>query len=239
MRPDHSYGSWKSRLKLISFFRLFNRSVQPSSVVQAFDPLCEVQSDKASVEITSPYDGVVKELLVKEGEVAKVGEALCVIEAEDESIVEPAETLDAVHPVTETNGATTLEPPSNYEQEPVNTPKQGAVEKRRPHPLDPDHRPEARPLGNVDVLATPSVRHFARQNSVDLTNLAPGSGKGGRIEKKDVEAYLSGASSLVSSTLAPETSEAEVVVELGRTRYSMYKAMTKVSSLVFSRNCYV
>ena len=60
------------------------RSVKPSATVQSFDTLCEVQSDKASVEITSPYDGVVKDLLVKEGEVAKVGAGLCTIEVEDE-----------------------------------------------------------------------------------------------------------------------------------------------------------
>ena len=59
--------------------------MKPSAVVQTFDPLCEVQSDKASVEITSPFEGIVKELLVKEGEVAKVGENLCIIEVEDET----------------------------------------------------------------------------------------------------------------------------------------------------------
>jgi 2-oxoisovalerate dehydrogenase E2 component (dihydrolipoyl transacylase) len=47
--------------------------------VQAFDPpsWCEVQSDKASVETTSPLDdGIVKEFLVQEGEIAKVGPGL-------------------------------------------------------------------------------------------------------------------------------------------------------------------
>ena len=58
--------------------------MQPSAGIQAFDALCEVQSDKASVEITSPFDGVVKELLVKEGEVAKVGQGLCTIEVDSD-----------------------------------------------------------------------------------------------------------------------------------------------------------
>lgn len=69
----------------ISIRELFSaRNVKPSNSVQAFDPLCEVQSDKASVEITSPFDGVIKELLVKEGDVAKVGETLCMIEIDEE-----------------------------------------------------------------------------------------------------------------------------------------------------------
>lgn len=39
------------------------------SAIQSFDPLCEVRSDKASVEIVPHYDGVVKQFLVDEGEV--------------------------------------------------------------------------------------------------------------------------------------------------------------------------
>ncbi|KAJ3495545.1 hypothetical protein NMY22_g19925 [Coprinellus aureogranulatus] len=57
-------------------------SLTPGTRISAFDPLCEVQSDKASVEITSPFDGVVLDLLVKEGEIAKVGSGLCVIEVD-------------------------------------------------------------------------------------------------------------------------------------------------------------
>jgi hypothetical protein len=44
-------------------------------------PLCE---DKASVEITSPYAGLLKETLVKEGQVAKVGQGLCITEVDEE-----------------------------------------------------------------------------------------------------------------------------------------------------------
>ena len=41
--------------------------------MEQFDKLCEVQSDKASVEITSRYDGVVRKLYVEAGEMAVVG----------------------------------------------------------------------------------------------------------------------------------------------------------------------
>jgi len=78
------------------------RSIQPQASVQEFDPLCEVQSDKASVEITSPSDGVIKELLVQEGEIAKVGAGLCLIEVE-EDIVEGSESapIELVAPSSE------------------------------------------------------------------------------------------------------------------------------------------
>ena len=47
--------------------------MHPPARVEQFDKLCEVQSDKASVEITSRYDGVVRTLYVEAGEMAVVG----------------------------------------------------------------------------------------------------------------------------------------------------------------------
>jgi 2-oxoisovalerate dehydrogenase E2 component (dihydrolipoyl transacylase) len=199
------------------------RNVTPKSTIQSFDPLCEVQSDKASVEITSPFDGVVKQILVDEGQVAKVGAGLCLIEVEEEEgateVITPAET----QPVQE-----------KIEQEPPAAPTVA----RRLHPLDPSYAPsQAGPrkpgVAAEDILAAPSVRHFARKGGVDLAHVAPGSGKDGRIEKADVEAYLSRSSSPLNEPKLPgkpasAPSHEGVVVELGRTRYSMWKAMTKV-----------
>ena len=208
------------------------RSIKPTDTIASFDALCEVQSDKASVEITSPFDGIVKELLVKEGEVAKVGAGLCVIEVEEES-TETDETTSATPPPHLEQEAATLgigTPPSKVspqDQKPLPD-----APKRRPHPLDPNV-PASVPsplLGgnNSNVLAAPSVRHLAKTKGVDLFKLVPGSGKAGRIEKRDVEAYLerltSGAP--ISPPSIPDTAD-DAVVELGRTRWSMYKAMTK------------
>jgi e3 binding domain len=80
----------------------------------------------------------------------------------------------------------------------------------------------------VFTFAAPSVRHFARQQGVDLGLLVPGSGKNGRIEKGDIESFLN--NQRIASTQGVPTSEplGDVVVELGRTRYGMWKAMVKV-----------
>ena len=212
------------------------RSVKPLAVVQAFDPLCEVQSDKASVEITSPFEGVVKELLVKEGEVAKVGENLCIIEVIEE--------------VTE--GEETTASPPETSTEPIPPPAQAEVPKaaqpaseppRRPHPLDPRAQasPHALNYEPAEVLALPSVRHFAKQNGVDLALLAPGSGRGGRIEKADVEALLARGSVQATAPSASSSKQPEddVVVELNRTRHSMWKAMVKVSTLTLNSCAYI
>ncbi|KAJ7649298.1 2-oxoacid dehydrogenases acyltransferase-domain-containing protein [Mycena rosella] len=180
-------------------------SVAPRAAIGAFDPLCEVQSDKASVEITSPFDGVV----------AKVGQGLCTIEVQEE-VLEGAEEA------------------SKAEESPVPAPRVEEVPQaraapepmpRKPHPLDPSFPPE-KGADSASVLATPSVRHFARTQGVDLALLAPGSGRAGRVEKADVEAFLAGSSS--SSASAPVSAPGEdMVVELGRTRHAMWRAMVK------------
>jgi 2-oxoisovalerate dehydrogenase E2 component (dihydrolipoyl transacylase) len=202
--------------------------VKPQGSIQAFDPLCEVQSDKASVEITSPFDGIVKELLVQEGEVAKVGEGLCLIEV-DEDTAENSADLTSAEPVTPPaqkpaeSTASKEEPSEPKEQEAES--HEETVSMRRQHPLDPNYTPDAASTASSNVFATPSVRHFSRRMGVDLGKLAPGSGKGGRIEKKDVEAYL--ARGAVGGAARVEDGK-DVVVELGRTRYGMWKAMVKV-----------
>ena len=77
----------------------YSRSVKSQATVQAFEVLCQAQGDNASVEVTSPFDGVLKEILVKEGEVAKVGETLCLIETEDDEEVDSVETALSEGPV--------------------------------------------------------------------------------------------------------------------------------------------
>lgn len=202
--------------------------------MQSFDALCEVQSDKASVEITSPFDGVVKQLLVQEGEIAKVGSGLCLIEVEqdDEHGHDPRVNPDAsVTPMSEGR----QDPAVSVEEEggggerdaKVSVPHAG-----NKHPLDPTNTASTSFASSTldHTLATPSVRHFARQQGVDISALTPGSGRDGRIEKKDVEAFI--VSGRVVPGVEPQPAvraeDKDVAVELGRTRYGMWKAMTQV-----------
>ncbi|PCH33133.1 CoA-dependent acyltransferase [Wolfiporia cocos MD-104 SS10] len=208
-------------------------NVKPSGTVQIFDPLCEVQSDKASVEITSPFDGVLKDILVKEGDIAKVGSGLCVIEVDEDASTAsaPTETTSGSAAPVKTeirtsSVAATHEPP---QQQTLS--QQGLTFASRPasqgrlHPLDP----RAAGSQDRDVLATPSVRHYARQKGVHVALVAPGSGKGGRIEKIDVDAFLAGPPTLDEHAPTPSSAhtDEDVIVELGRTRHNMWKAMTK------------
>jgi 2-oxoisovalerate dehydrogenase E2 component (dihydrolipoyl transacylase) len=202
--------------------------VKELGTIQSFEPLCEVQSDKASVEITSPFDG-----LVKEGEVAKVGQGLCVIEVDEELLdsgsVEQIEAASSDAPAPSpiiSNSKLVEDVISRTEQ----IPEESSAPKRL-HPMDPNYLPPSTPnLSPDNVLAKPSVRHYARQSKVDLALLS-GSGRDGRIEKKDIDIFLSQQASSVSvhsGPAAPQVqAEQDVVVELGRTRYGMWKAMTQ------------
>ncbi|KAJ7268542.1 2-oxoacid dehydrogenases acyltransferase-domain-containing protein [Mycena rebaudengoi] len=101
---------------------------------------------------------------------------------------------------------------------------------RRLHPLDPAFSGDKRgaAVSDVDTLATPSVRHYVRTQGVDLAQIAPGTGCGGRVERADVDAFLAaGASSSEGSAPSAPRNEKDVLVELGRTRQTMWRAMEK------------
>ncbi|TBU46279.1 CoA-dependent acyltransferase [Dichomitus squalens] len=211
-------------------------NIKPSTPVHTFEPLCEVQSDKASVEITSPYDGIVKELFVEEGAVAKVGQDLCTIEVADDSPTAGEPDSDASHSESSYDaprGPPETARPTLSADVPLTIQHEQAPP-RRPHPLDPNAPEEARAshASAHDVLATPSVRHYAREHNVDLGRLAPGSGKGGRIEKRDIDTFLKvGVMQGTQQHHAPypaiHPAGQDVTIELNRTRFNMWKAMEK------------
>ncbi len=156
--------------------------VKPGDKVAEDDVLCEVQNDKAVVEIPSPVEGTVEELLVDEGTVAVVGDVLIKFDApgyedlqfkgeeEDEQKAEKAEEKTAEKPATES------------------TDKQADSDAE----VDPNKR----------VIAMPSVRKFAREQGVDIRKVS-GSGKNGRVVKEDIEAFLNGG----NKAAAVETTE--------------------------------
>ena len=69
-------GEGITECQLIQWF------VQPGARVEQFDKICEVQSDKASVEITSPFDGVIKKLYYDPDDMAITGKPLMDIDIE-------------------------------------------------------------------------------------------------------------------------------------------------------------
>jgi len=133
---------------------------QVGDTVAFDDPLFEVSTDKVDSEVPSPYDGVLLEILVNEGDTVPVGTAIARIgEPGAASTAPSAPPAGAAAQVSETNEPVT-------ELAAVNTPPAGN--------------------GQPGVLLSPVVRRLAAEKGVDLAAL-PGSGAGGRIRREDVE----------------------------------------------------
>jgi len=151
--------------------------------VEEDQPLVEVMTDKATVEIPAPKTGKIEKILAEPGAVVPVGEVLVVIDdaASEDAAVAPAE-----------EEATPTATPEPAPAPPV------AEEKAPPAPAA---GPTTAAAGQK-VLATPSTRKLARELGVDIANIT-GTGPRGRITQEDVRA--SG-----TTVKAPVTAPADV-----------------------------
>ncbi|KOY82516.1 2-oxo acid dehydrogenase subunit E2 [Lysinibacillus macroides] len=180
--------------------------VKAGDTVKEDDILCEVQNDKAVVEIPSPVEGTVEEVLVGEGTVAVVGDVLIRLDApgyEDLKL----KGDDHAEAKTEAQVQATAESGQNVEKAP-------AKEEKAPETA-PEKAPE-KVETVVDetkrVIAMPSVRKFARDNDVNIREVK-GTGKNGRILKEDIENFLKGGGTVEAETATIETSEDTVQQE--------------------------
>ncbi len=142
-------------------------------------PLMELETDKATVEVPSSVSGVVKEVRIKEGDKTKVGETVFIIAAGEEG--ETAEVLAEAQPP-----ATAVE--KEVQPEPETKPQPKRAEAEVPAPVPEGYR-KYRPDAIVKVApAAPSVRRFAREIGIDI-NTVTGSGPRGRISIEDVKKH--------------------------------------------------
>ncbi|KAI8595511.1 single hybrid motif-containing protein [Dissophora ornata] len=152
--------------------------------VEEFDRLCEVQSDKASVEITSRFTGKIASLKYKVGDMAKVGSPLVEIETGDAGVA-AAEEIDA----PDATSASTPAPEEELKGHSNVIQDMNAVAAMMDNAPGKAERIEMPTAEHILTFATPAVRRVAKENSVDIA-LIKGSGKGGRVMKEDVLAYI-------------------------------------------------
>lgn len=192
-------GEGIAEVELIKWF------VKKDQIVKSFDPICEVQSDKATVEITSRYDGRIVNIYGDEGSIIKVGSALIDIEIEGGDKVGTSTTPVATEEL--------LSAPEVKESTPFSR--------------------ESAPVSTSKVLTTPAVRKFAKENKVDL-NLVNATGVKGRISKEDVIFFLNGdknespissSSPSSSSTTKLVTSVEDKIVPIRGVQRIMVKSM--------------
>ncbi|MGE8033728.1 dihydrolipoamide acetyltransferase family protein [Lysinibacillus sp. NPDC093692] len=178
--------------------------VKAGDTVKEDDILCEVQNDKAVVEIPSPVEGTVEEVLVGEGTVAVVGDVLIRLDApgyEDLKLKgdDHAEAkTEAQVQATAEYGKEVAKAPVEVEQAP-----EKATEKTETVVVAED---------NKRIIAMPSVRKFARDNDVNIREVN-GTGKNGRILKQDIENFLKGGGDVEAEAAAPVANEEAVQQE--------------------------
>ena len=180
--------------------------IAPGTKVSEGQPVMELETDKAVVEVPSSVSGIVKEVKVKEGEKIKVGQVIFTLEG-GAAAPPPVRTSNA--PVEHVSG-----------QHGARLAFQAAIRaegKTEEQALPPDQPQQAAPvfsmpvqLGKVagtehrqPIPAAPHVRRFAREVGVDIYEVK-GTGPGGRISEDDVKTYakalLSAAATAVQST---------------------------------------
>ena len=161
--------------------------VKPGDQINKEDSMITLESDKATMEIPSPWDGVVKELKVKVGDKVSQNSPILTMETMDRVPASEA------RPEEKQSAPAEPSPPRIAER-----PLPGAPPRTAP-PVVPTSTITVRGSASARAHASPSVRHFARELGVDL-GLVKGSGTKGRILKEDVQGFVKGTLSGATAT---------------------------------------
>ncbi|HEX7255317.1 MAG TPA: dihydrolipoamide acetyltransferase family protein [Gaiellaceae bacterium] len=181
---------------------------QEGEEIQADEPLLEISTDKVDTEVPSPGSGVVQQILHQEGETVPVGERIAVIGAPGAAPAEqpsgdgaaPAAEEAPPEPATaeaaaESAAAASAETPAPQAPEPV------AAE-----PAAPPAEPSAE-NGDGKSFVSPVVARIASEHGVDVSQV-PGTGRGGRVTKKDILGFVESGGQAAPAPAPPEAEPA-------------------------------
>jgi pyruvate dehydrogenase E2 component (dihydrolipoamide acetyltransferase) len=175
-RPQATTGSVTVPVPDIGDFKeveVIEILVKPGDTVAKEQSLITLESDKATMEIPSPSDGVVREIRIKVGDKISKGAPILLLESTGAEPSRPALKEEA-----------SAEKPNSPAAAPSVAPATSVT--ARPVPREPREETSVKPH------ASPSVRKFARELGVDLARVQ-GSGPKGRILPTDVQAFVKGA----------------------------------------------
>jgi len=157
---------------------------QEGEQVEADEPLLEISTDKVDTEVPSPASGTLTQILVQEGATVDVGTKLAQIGGSAAG-GEPAPAESPQEPATAQAAAESAQASSAESA----TPTAERVEEAHQAPAQASETSE--PSGNGKAFVSPVVARIASEHGVDPSSL-DGSGKGGRVTKKDILAFVEG-----------------------------------------------
>jgi pyruvate dehydrogenase E2 component (dihydrolipoamide acetyltransferase) len=142
--------------------------VEEGDTVEEDQPVAEVETDKAVVEVPSPVNGSVREIHAEAGEMVPVGTVIITFAEEGDAETEEATSEGTAEESVETDAAETSASATEAET-----------------------TDEETPTASGRVFAAPSARRLARELGVDISAV-DGSGPGGRVSERDVRAAAEG-----------------------------------------------
>ena len=187
----------------ISAGDVLNVLVKVGDTLAKDQPVLELETDKATIEVPSSVAGTVTAIKVKAGDKVKVGQAILSLADNGASAVAPAAQAAPPPPAPAAAAPPPAAPPApapattappRIEPEPASAPAPPAAERPRPtgdNVVDIARGPRhvAAPASDApSAPAAPSVRRMARELGVDI-NQVPGTGDGGRISIDDVKEH--------------------------------------------------
>jgi pyruvate dehydrogenase E2 component (dihydrolipoamide acetyltransferase) len=176
---------------------------QEGEEIQADEPLLEISTDKVDTEVPSPGTGVVQQILVQEGETVEVGTRLAVIGAPG-----AAPSGDGAAPAAPEEAAP--EPAPEQATTEASADAAAASSADSPAPVAPTPEPAPPPeveapdvSGDGKSFVSPVVARIASEHGVDVGQV-PGTGRGGRVTKKDILGFIEGGGEAAAPAAAPE-----------------------------------
>ncbi|MCL7930863.1 2-oxo acid dehydrogenase subunit E2 [Halomonas llamarensis] len=190
--------------------------VAEGDTIEEDQPVVEVMTDKALVEITAPEPGVVTKLYVDQGQIAKVHAPLYAYQAEGETA--SSDSTDAPSEKASVSAS------QENTQQPTATPAPKTV------PEQESTETSVALAGGAygKTPASPAVRRLVREHGLDLAAIT-GSGKDGRVLKEDVLGYLDAPK---THTGVPASQKAPRVEPLRGMRAAMAKQMVAAASTI-------
>jgi 2-oxoglutarate dehydrogenase E2 component (dihydrolipoamide succinyltransferase) len=171
---------------------------QPGDTVAEDDVLLEISTDKVDTEVPSPFSGTMLEILVPEGTTVDVGTALAIIGEPGEAVAS-SPAGDATAPATPEPAAAAPPPPPPAAPAPDPVPAPAAPPPPPPAPAPttptapvaapPPQVPTTAAAGGAASVLSPVVRRIAAEHDIDVSAVT-GTGNGGRITRRDIEAFI-------------------------------------------------
>jgi pyruvate dehydrogenase E2 component (dihydrolipoamide acetyltransferase) len=152
------------------------------------EPLAEIDTDKATMEMQALSNGVLRKIIIGEGQSAPLGQLIAIIAEPNEDIASLVSEAPAAAPAKQ-EAPKQQEPEKPAEQPAPQAKAAAASAAPASRPVD-NGQPRAASTDSGRMIVSPLAARMAAEAGIDLRSLQ-GSGPGGRIIKRDIEAVIS------------------------------------------------